>query len=83
MKRENFPIEKILVKEIDLLRRKVLQALEDSGPVVDQSIDAAGVVTESSRNFAARDVFKFGIIISKLFPICQRGLILPLMKILR
>ena len=40
---------------------KYYQALEDSGPVVDQSIDAAGVaLTESSRNFAARDVFKFG-----------------------
>ena len=40
---------------------KYYQAVEDSGPVVDQSIDDAGVaLTESSRNFAAKDVFKFG-----------------------
>ena len=37
------------------------QAIEDAGPVVDQSLDGVGQArTESSRNFAARDVFKFG-----------------------
>ena len=37
------------------------QAIEDAGPVVDQSLDETGQArVESSRNFAARDVFKFG-----------------------
>ena len=62
---------------------KYYQAVEDSGPVVDQSIDDAGVaLTESSRNFAAKMSLNLEIIISKPFPICQRGSILPLMKIL-
>ena len=64
--------DEILVKEIRLLRRKVLPSTGFRASC-GSTIDAAGVaLAESTRNFAARDVFKFGDNYFKLFPICQR-----------